>query len=289
VRFDCGGGIVVDDVNSPAGIGSRRRVVLRRRMSGGSFGGGGFSNSTSTRSESLRASEEPDEIDGAIDPDEAVNRIRTGSMPSPSRAPDAERASPRTLMNQVALAGSSSYAKEFRLELLHKMLTRKIPLHQIAAELQVSISTVEKDRAELHKRLREAAKKLNIDEMVGDQIAVYEDIRSMAMRIATNADTPTAMKLAAGRTALAADADKTRFLNTAGVYDALRFRRSEDGSTVSDISFLMQRTTELMEALNEEEVTPPQKSSRYVKRGGFKPMSFDDEDASGSSEEIQEI
>lgn len=274
----------------------RRRIIVRRRMSGG----GGFSSGVSTRSESLRAAEteaEPDEVDEAIEPAEMPLRIRRGMLPpppmaaapSPAAPADAERDNPRQRLNQVALAGSASYAKEYRLSLLHRLLMRNVPLDQIAQQLQVSISTVEKDRAELKRRLREAAKELNIDEMVGGQSAVYDEIAGMALRLASGGSgensVPTAMRLAAMRTALAANADRTRFLTNAGVFDVLRFRRAEDGTNLSDVQLLMQRTMELMESLDNVEPNSPSAPPA----GGFSPMSFDDADASGGLSEIQEI
>lgn len=283
---------------------TRRRVVLRRRGTAG--GSSGFSSGISTTSESLRDSDEDqdtDEVDDVIDPNLHENirdRIRSGNLTPPSPA-EIDRENPRGRLNQVAMAGSSSYAKEFRLQLLHRLLMRNIPLDQIATQLQVSISTVEKDRAELKKRLREAATQLNIDEMVGGQMAVYDEIAGMAMRVASGGATrdengnhvaavPTAMKLAAMRTALAANADRTRFLASAGVLDVLRFRRSEDGTNISDVALLMQRTAEMMESLNQEEgstrAPPPSPGSKL---GGFGPLTFDDLDASGSSAEVQEI
>lgn len=193
-------------------------------------------------------------------------------------------------LNQVALAGSSAYAKEYRLQLLHRLLMRNIPLDQIARQLQVSISTVEKDRAELKKRLREAARELNIEEMVGNQMAVYDEINGMALRVASGSGeggAPTPMRLAAMRTALAANADKTRFLASAGVFDVLRFRRAEDGSSLSDVQTLMQRTMEMIQQLDapEDGAPPPPAPAR----GAFRPMTFDDADASSSLNEIQEL
>lgn len=268
--------------------GPRRRIVLRRSRGGGS---GGFSGGSSTQSESLRTSAEPDEVDDAIDPDALSRRIRSGAVPRPAPASVAppDKDNPRLRLNQVALAGSSTYAKEYRLQLLHRLLMRNIPLDQIANQLQVSISTVEKDRVELKKRLREAAKEMNIDEMVGGQTAVYDEIAGMALRVASGSGeggAPTPMRLAAMRTALAANADKTRFLNTAGVFDVLRFRRADDGSNVSDVQHLMARTAELMSAMLTEETAAPPPPRRG---GGFQAMTFDDVDASGSASEIQEI
>lgn len=291
----------------------QRRVILRRRgMRGGS---GSFSAGVSTRSESLRSSAEGigDAVDAAVDgpvdgpvdepeahdpPHDAIDvsdRIRRGDL-QPPPPPPPERENPRMRLNQVALAGSQAYAKEYRLNLLHRLLMRRIPLDQIAAQLQVSISTVEKDRVELKKRLREAAKQLDIDEMIGAQNAVYDEVAGMALRIASagaqrdeNGNpvqaVPTAMRLAAMRTALAANADRTRFLNTAGVFDVLRFRRSEDGDAISDVQMLMQQTLELMGKLDDPEEAAPTPR----RKGGFAPMSFDDADASGSANEIQEI
>ncbi len=274
-----------------------RRIVMRR-----SRGGGSFSSGISTRSESLRDAE-PDEVDEAIDPDLVRDNIRNGGV-EPPRAPsqDAERDNPRRRLNQVMLAGSQNYAKEYRLQLLHRLLMRNVPLDQIAQQLQVSISTVEKDRAELKKRLREAAKELNIEEMVGGQNAVYDEIAGMALRVASGGAArdengnavqaiPTSMRLAAMRTALAANADKTRFNATAGVFDVLRFRRADDGSNISDVQHLMSRTMEMLEALNASDVDTvvPSPIAPVAPHGGFAPMSFNDLDASGSANEIQEL
>lgn len=276
---------------SPEDTGPRRRVILRRARGGG----GGFSPSISTRSESLRATEaEMDEVDDAIAPETLSREIRTGAVPAPS-SPDAERDNPRMRLNQVALAGSSAYAKEYRLQLLHRLLMRNIPLDQIARQLQVSISTVEKDRALLKSRLREAATEMNINEMVGGQNAVYDEIAGMALRIASTGNSkdengnsiqavPTAMRLAAMRTALAANADRTRFLNTAGVFDVLRFRRAEDGSALSDVQQLMMQTAELLESLNADEPAAAPK-----KGGKFAPMTFDDAGASSSDNEVVDL
>lgn len=273
----------------------RRGAVLRRRVMRSSSGG--FSSGISSRTESLRASEaESDEVDDVVDPDQAARRIRPGVNHA---APPAGRENPRDRMNQVALAGSSSYAKEYRLGLLHRLLLRNVPLDQIAAQLQVSISTIEKDRVELKKRLREAATQLNIDEMVGGQNAMYDEVAGMAMRIASQGATkdengntvqavPTAMRLAAMRTALAANADRTRFLSTAGVFDVLKFRAANDGTNVSDVQLMMLRTAELMDELTRDEGAPaaPAPAPRV---GGFGPMTFDDVDASNSTQEIQEL
>lgn len=227
---------------------SSRRLRLRRGRVGGFAGGG---SAGSTRSESLRTAAESDEVDTAIDPDTMDREVRARRpLPSPGRStPD----DPRRRIAEVANSGSLAYNKEYRLSLLHRALMRNVPLDQIAAQFGVSISTIEKDRVELKKRLREVARELNIDEMVGSQTALYDEISGMAMRIAGknsgDGATPVPMQLAAMRTALASNADKTRFYNTAGVFDVLRFRRAEDGGAQSDIQLLMEQTGQLMQSL----------------------------------------
>lgn len=268
----------------------RRRLSLRRgRMGAG--GGSSFSAGGTGRVESYQGTEaEPDEVDDAIDPNAINQRVQRSNLPAPMSPEDA-RDNPRSRLNEVAMAGSSAYAKEFRLKMLHRMLMRNVPLDQIAQQLQVSISTVEKDRAELKRRLREEAKHINIEELVGNQGAFYDEIQALSLRIASS-DTPTAMKLAAMRTSLAANADRTRFLNTAGVFDALRFRRADDGGTVSDVQLLMERTEELFASLGEDD-TPAAPTKRPAirrsKKGGFGPMTFDDADASGSGNEVEQL
>jgi hypothetical protein len=286
------------DIEAP-----RRRMHLRRQRGG--FSSGGAGNSTS--SESLRLGYEPreeDEVDEGIDPDNLNARVRDlaatpGAMDVPGD-PDiggADAGNPRARLNDVALAGSRAYSREYRLGLLARMLMRNVPLDQIARQLQVSISTVEKDRAELRARFREQAKGLDINELVGQQSAFYDEVRAMSMRIASSGGdqaAPVPMKLAAMRTALASEADRTRFLNTAGVFDVLRFRRSEDGSDLSDVQLLMQRTDEMLEAIMTEDAAPAPDAeapaaptSRRVqrKRGGFGSMDFGNQDASNSQDE----
>lgn len=229
---------------------SARRLRLRRGRTGGFAGGGA---GASSRSESLRTSAEYDEVDEALEPEDIDRQVRARAEITPPPLRSLPPEDPRRRMQEVANSGSQKYNKEYRLGLLHRALMRNVPLDQIAAQFGVSISTVEKDRVELKKRLREAAREMNIEEMVGGQTALYQEISGMAMRIAgKNAGegaTPIPMQLAAMRTALAANADMNRFYNTAGVYDVLRFRRAEDGGAQSDIQLLMEQTSNLMQSL----------------------------------------
>jgi hypothetical protein len=141
---------------------------------------------------------------------------------------------------------TSSYEREFRLRLLHRMLMRQIPLNKIAEELKVSVDTVIKDRFELYKRLREQASDINLNELVGGTMGFYNEIQGMALRTASNTKTPMAVRMQALRTALSAKNDNHRFLQAAGVFDVLRFQSGEDQVGGSDIEKLVNLTERMM-------------------------------------------
>lgn len=235
-----------------------------RRSRRGAFGAGGGRSGSD-----LGLPREVDEIDDAIDPEDVSNHIvERVNSPRTSSAP----ATPAQRAQEVELAGSAAYAKEYRLTLLAKLLQRKLPLDQIAKHLGVSISTIEKDRALLRKRFRDNARNLNIDEMIGSEMEVYDEVTAQALVIASASTgeraVPVPMRLAALRTALAARGDKTRFLNASGVFDALRYRRGEDGDSISEVGALMENTERLVAELL---AASSDKS--------FNPMTFaDDED-----------
>ena len=152
--------------------------------------------------------------------------------------------SPSARLQQVGRR-SSVYEREYRLNLLHRMLMRRVPLDEIATSLGISVSQVMRDRKELADRLRQESRELDIDLIVGGSRGVYEEVLAMAMRIASKNDTPSAIRLAAMRTGLAAENDKHRFLQAAGVYDVLRYRRAAGEGQVSDIQRLLSLTEEL--------------------------------------------
>ena len=146
---------------------------------------------------------------------------------------------------------ASEYEREYRLTLLHRMLMRGLPLDQIAEELRVSISTVTRDRAELAERLKNEAKKLDSNLLIGDTMGFYKEVQGMGLRAASMTKVPLNMRLAAMRTALGARADMNRFLNATGVFDVLRFR-STDNSGSTDIQRLMEMTEQLLNSDDEK-------------------------------------
>jgi hypothetical protein len=139
------------------------------------------------------------------------------------------------------------YEREYRLNLIHRMIMRKVPLDEVATALGISVSQVMRDRKELFERLRTESRALDIDLIVGDSKGMYEEVLGMAMRIASKDSTPVAMRLAAMRTGLAAENDKHRFLQAAGVYDVLRYRRAAGDGQLSDIQRLLSLTTQMLD------------------------------------------
>lgn len=134
---------------------------------------------------------------------------------------------PRSRMKQVS-ERSSQYEREYRLKLVHRMIMRGVPLDQVAEQLDVSVRTVQRDRIELYSRLREAAKKFDLNHFIGDMMGFYGEASAMAMRAASNSKTPINHRLAAIRTASGARRDMTRMLDNAGVFDVVRYKPEKE-------------------------------------------------------------
>jgi hypothetical protein len=169
---------------------------------------------------------------------------RAGFVP-----PRSDDFTPSNRMSEVR-GRSSRYEREYRLQLLHRMLMRRVPLDEIARELEVSVQTVMRDRQELYKRLKDQAKHLDINHLIGDTLGFYDEVKSMGLRAASNSKYPMNARLGALRTALAAKNDMHRFLHAAGVFDVLRFKAAEDQAG-DDIATLMELTKHIMKSDDE--------------------------------------
>lgn len=174
---------------------------------------------------------------------------------SDTTPPTADDFNPRDRLSQVR-ARASGYEKEYRLGLLHRLLMRNVPVDEIATQLGLSISQVNRDRSELKERLRADARALDIDSLIGDSKAFYEEAAAMSMRAASASNLPMPIRLAAVRTALASKNDMHRFMQTAGVYDVLRFRLAADGTGVSDVRQLMLNTERILSGQQPDFSTP---------------------------------
>lgn len=217
-------------------------VVPRLRRSNYTFPRNGVSNST----ESIGVGSLPQEEDEPIQAVENLNEIirnQAVALPAPQNNTPAALSS-RDRLAQVR-ERASDYEREFRLDLLHQMLMVKTPLDEIANELGISISQVRRDRQELYRRLRDGAKDLDIDYIVGENQEFYRQVQSMALKEAARPGMPTAIKLAAMRTALGANADQHRFYQAAGVYQVLQYRKAAGQSAMSDIERMMQMTKQI--------------------------------------------
>lgn len=221
----------------------RRRVNARRGMA---FSGNSMSNASS--GDDVAEDDVADinaEVEQAASTPAVVIPPRPGAtFPSPDAA-SPEGFSPSERLKQVGRR-SSEYEREYRLQLLHRMLMRGVPLDEIASSLGLSVSQVMRDRKELYSRLRQESKELDIDLIVGGSKGTYEEMLALAMRIASKNDAPAAIRLAAMRTGLAAENDKHRMLQAAGVYDVLRYRRAAGDGQLTDIQRLLHMTEEML-------------------------------------------
>jgi hypothetical protein len=173
------------------------------------------------------------EGDPGLSEDDDLNDIVRDSIPAPEPLSDldtSEQAQDFTPRNRMAQVGDRDrkYQQEYRLKLVHRMLMRGIPLDQIAAELDVTVRTIQRDRNELYSRLREAAKNFDLNHYIGDHLGFYQEGSAMAMRAASNSRTPINHRLAALRTATAIRQAGTRLLDTVGVFDVVRYKPERD-------------------------------------------------------------
>lgn len=234
---------------------ARRRRMVTRRGSGMSFSGNGLGQSSAGGG--VAAHEDDDEDLGVLDLNSAVEAAVPAPAPVTPRLTDDQQAemtrntinseefTPRNRLDQVR-GRSSEYEREYRLQLLHRLLMRNLPLDEIATSLGVSVSTVMRDRTELKERLRHVAKDLDVESMIGNSKGFYEEVQAMAMRAASSSTIPMPMRLAAMRTALASHNDMHRFFQAAGVYDVLRFRKGASEGAQTDIQRLMSITEDLL-------------------------------------------
>lgn len=211
---------------------SRRR---RRRISSGSSINDSSSGST--------VGEVNEDVQQMATPplDTALTDVES-SVGSRTDAP--QDFTPYNRMSEVQ-GRATTYEREYRLKLLHRMLMRNVPLDQIAKELKVSVRTVMRDRAELFNKLRAAAQNLNVNELIGDSMGFYKEIAAMGLRAASVSKAPLNMRLSAMKVALSSENDLHRFLNLAGVYDALQFTPGE-GKSATDIERLVSLTERLL-------------------------------------------
>jgi len=231
-------GVIMPDRDGNEPVVGRR--ISRRGRAGFAFTGASLSDSTTAEGSDINR-----EVERMAAPTSGASALPPPPESEVIAGAPNEEFNPRGRLEQVRRR-SSQYEREYRLNLLHRLLMRRVPMDEIASQLGLSVSQVYRDRDALKEKLREEARTLDIDEVIGDSKGYYEEAAAMAMRAASKSDLPMPIRLAAVRTALAAKNDMHRFFQTAGVYDVLRFRLAQDGTGVSDVRRLMENTEKLL-------------------------------------------
>jgi hypothetical protein len=203
---------------------------------------------------SLAMKSDNEEPSGA--PNDSIDNDMPGTpeeVDAPPNASEEEDSfTPENRLAEVNLKGNS-VAKEYRLRLIYRSLIRGVPLDQIAQQLNLSVSQVSKDRAELKKRLAEEAKNIDSNQMIGDAMAFFQEIGSVALRIASSTKTHSNTRLAALRTALSAKNDLHRLFQASGVFEVMKYQKSADNEAASDMEQMVEMTKALLNADVDEE------------------------------------
>jgi hypothetical protein len=111
--------------------------------------------------------------------------------------------------------------QEARLVLLHRMLIRKVPPAEIRAAMNVGPAMYFQLKTLLEKRLRLDVSKVDVPYLIGDSLAFYDEVRSMALTMASSAAIKDPrVKVSSMALALKAELDKNAFLTSCGVYSA---------------------------------------------------------------------
>ena len=175
---------------------------------------------------------------------QAQTEAEDNAAPLPAQTEQDLDFTPQSRLREVGERGGG-YDREYRLQLLHRLLMRRIPLDQIADQLGVSVQTVYRNRQDLYKRLRAAAKQLDIHDFIGDTLGFYNEVTAMALRGASSGKAPLNIRLAALRTALASKDHMVKFLSEAGVMDALKYMpdKNEDKG---DLERIVEMTENLL-------------------------------------------
>lgn len=182
-----------------------------------------------------------DEVDQVVDVDAAVEEMAVNRGSQLTSADE----DPTEAMVRNRGVRSQDYEKELRLRLTHRLLMRGMPEHKIAEKIGVTVETVIRYKRELATRMRDAAAQMDLNELIGEGMAFYNEVQALGLQTASQSNVPTNLKLAAMRTSLAAKNDQHRFLQAAGVFDVLRFKPKEQ-SEGDDMKQLVHATRALL-------------------------------------------
>lgn len=106
-----------------------------------------------------------------------------------------------------------------QLLLMHRMLIRRSNAEEIQKVIGVGHTMYYKLKRELEDMIRLDVKKIDLPYYIGDTLALYDEVRSMALTTSSNAAIKdTRVKLQAMQVAMQAERDKNNFLQMCGVY-----------------------------------------------------------------------
>lgn len=108
---------------------------------------------------------------------------------------------------------------EARLVFMHRMLIRKVAPEEIRKALNIGVTMYYKLKEELGVRMRLDVAKVDVPYLIGDTLAFYDEVRSMALTMSSSSNVKDPrVKLAAMTVALKAEENKNEFLESCGVY-----------------------------------------------------------------------
>lgn len=111
--------------------------------------------------------------------------------------------------------------REARLVLIHRMMIRKVSPEEIRNILGISMAMYYKLKNVLDTRMRLDTSKVDVPYLIGDTLAFYDEVRSMALTMSSSAAIKSPnVKISAMQVALRAEQDKNEFLASCGVYSA---------------------------------------------------------------------
>lgn len=184
---------------------------------------------------------------------------------SNSKEPKREKTAlddPSSLKRSVAHSEGdhSTYAKEYRLTLVHRLTLRGLPLATIGGLLGITSRHVQSLRAELIRRLKKEGERTDIMTFVGETLAFYNEIRCICMEDASE-NTEASERLAALRAALAVEADKHRFLQACGYYDVAKYvpKKSAENDTAAALVAAVRQWSADLSIIEDNEKTEPGK------------------------------
>lgn len=158
--------------------------------------------------------------------------------------------------DQEVRAAEAAARRERQLTMMHKMLLRQATLPQIAATLDMGLAQAYQLRSELYSRYRKEAQRIDVMSFTGEAISFYNSITASAMRFsdwqdqqevpANQGETVNNVRtITHGErqryyaVAMAAQNNKIRFLQVAGLFDSKPVKPAEtETQDDSDIKML---------------------------------------------------